>query len=383
MDSNTPQSNTAKVLQEYEVVCYEMTPAILTNQQQLIKTKESDISKTENPYEGKFHSLHDVFLMKCAIVEWLITGFIAMMQVVVLWGAPGTGKTFVILDLLMALAFGVPEWAGFSVPKARNVLYCAGEGVFGLRKRLYGLYARYREKYNIEIPPGSFDIVECVPLLFNKEHVEAFIKSIIEYAKGKLYDVIVIDTLSLAALGAEENSNTDMAQLLGYVAYIAQQLNTSIILIHHANKTDGYRGAVAIKGNVDCMFKVSLAPGGNIGILQCDKLRDGKPFDERRYRLVSIDSPFDPEGTAVVEWLPQHMLSLNGLSQAQRGLFAMKSSPDKVWTAKELCVEMQCREGHVKQRLEGVAEIEVYCANSTKPASKVNPFLFRLKQKDT
>lgn len=71
---------------------------------------------------------------------WLIKGVLPQADLVVLYGASGSGKSFVALDMAAALARGVP-WRGRKV-RQTNVVYVAAEGAGGFRKRMqaYGIH---------------------------------------------------------------------------------------------------------------------------------------------------------------------------------------------------------------------------------------------------
>jgi hypothetical protein len=62
-----------------------------------------------------------------------------------IYGAPGCGKTFVVIDMIMRLCTG-QQWANrFCVQRCLNVAYCAGEGLGGLPSR----FAAIAEHYDI------------------------------------------------------------------------------------------------------------------------------------------------------------------------------------------------------------------------------------------
>ena len=72
--------------------------------------------------------------------DWFIKGLLPRADLVVLYGASGSGKTFVALDIAAAIARGL-TWRGLRTKKAR-VLYIAAEGGGNVGKR-FEAYARH------------------------------------------------------------------------------------------------------------------------------------------------------------------------------------------------------------------------------------------------
>jgi RecA-family ATPase len=83
--------------------------------------------------------------------KWLIPGLLAAESFAVLYGPPGSAKTFLALELALSIASGIEGSAGLGKPvESGAVIYVAGEGVRGIRKRIEAWerqsHGRFRDK---------------------------------------------------------------------------------------------------------------------------------------------------------------------------------------------------------------------------------------------
>src|SRR5690606_18401473 len=101
-------------------------------------------------------------LLKMPPKEWLLDQVFGAGDIGMIYGPPGCGKTFVVIDMIVRLCTG-QKWAnGFDVTRRLNVAYCAGEGIGGLPSR-FAAIARHHDIANLEnfvfypIPPQLYD----------------------------------------------------------------------------------------------------------------------------------------------------------------------------------------------------------------------------------
>ena len=192
-------------------------------------------------------------LLEMPSKEWLLEKIFGVKDVGMIYSAPGCGKTFVVIDMIIMLCTG-NLWAGrFNVQRCLNVTYCAGEGVGGLPSRFkaaakyYGITSLHNFTF-YPIPPQLFDDgAEATIKQFCKEWQARQL----EKAADAL-DVLIIDTLHTATVGADENSAQQMGKALHACRWIANELGCAVILVHHTNKTGGMeRGSSALRGAMD------------------------------------------------------------------------------------------------------------------------------------
>lgn len=225
--------------------------------------------------------------------RWIIENVMGAGDLVMLYGAPGCGKTFAVIDLIMAACTGT-RWAmRFDVLRPLNVAYCAGEGVSGLPAR-FGAAAQH---YAISTLT-NFTFFKSIPQLYTDEAAE--IVSIRQFVgewqsrqaagEAKPLDILVIDTLHTAATAADENSARDMGQVLHACRWAAQELGCAVILVHHTNKTgNAERGSSALRGAMDCMIEIRrISDTGTKGVMACAKLKDGERWKDQTFDLTAM-----------------------------------------------------------------------------------------------
>ena len=184
------------------------------------------------------------------IVEWLIKDLLPKGAFVVLYGKPGSFKSFVAICIAAFVAASV-AWFGRAV-KGGPVLYIACEGQAGLGLRREAL----RKKFNLP---------ESIPLGFIRTQVDlcspgADTAQIIELIQETTPDpaLIVIDTLSRALAGGDENSPKDMGSFILNVGKLMNATGAAVLAIHHCGKDEarGMRGHSSLRGAVDTELEI-------------------------------------------------------------------------------------------------------------------------------
>lgn len=216
-------------------------------------------------------------------VEWLVERYIEANAMVILFGEPGVGKSFIALDMACCIATG-EAWQGFSV-KQGPVFYIAGEGHAGIGRRL-GAWCRYRA-----VKLGSIHVSTTAAPLTEWEAVKQVMRGI--KAKVQQYGVpalIVVDTLARNFGGLDENSNKDMGLFVQHMDRLKYELQTTVLIVHHTGQgnKDRARGASALKGAVDIEHRVEAKAGGTIA-LQTTKMKDAELPEPVLMRLHGVD----------------------------------------------------------------------------------------------
>ena len=174
----------------------------------------------------------------------LISGFVPSSGVMVLAGAPGTGKSFTALSWAAAIAEG-SQWFGRAARQA-PVVYVLGEGFssFGERVEAWQTANGRPMSDNLRYLDGSTSGIN----LKDPYLVQQLIEGISHVQPG----LIVFDTLSVLTRLDSENDNAEVSQVMSNVNTIAQATGATAMVIHHTTKTTGsVRGASAFVGNAD------------------------------------------------------------------------------------------------------------------------------------
>ena len=179
---------------------------------------------------------------------------------------------YIALDISLHIAHNKP-WKKQNIVKTGIIIYCIGEGVHGISNRIKAWH-----DYNNCSFDAPFILLPIEAISFSEpENIDKMILTL-EQIKEE-YDLpismIIIDTLSKASVGYDENSSKDMGQFLYNFDIIKKYFNTSVMFVHHSgkNSTRGMRGSSYLLGTVDTAIQVD-----NINdtiIVQIEKQKDG------------------------------------------------------------------------------------------------------------
>jgi KaiC/GvpD/RAD55 family RecA-like ATPase len=183
----------------------------------------------------------------------LIEGMLDNHTLAVLYGESGSGKTFVMLDMAFHIATGRP-WQGREVAQG-PVLYIAAEGGRGILKRLAAL----KTHYGVEDAP--LDVVPCpVNMLSNKADIQAVtaLARECETEHGAPLKMLVVDTLSRALAGGDENSSVDMGAFIKNVDRVRAAIGCTLSIVHHSGKdtAKGARGWSGLRAATDTEIEI-------------------------------------------------------------------------------------------------------------------------------
>lgn len=187
--------------------------------------------------------------------EWLIHELIVENGLTVIYGDPGAGKSFVALDMGLRLAHGL-DWHG-TAAKACGVLYIAGEGARGLGKRVKG----WRRQHGMEGVDAPFLLLPvAVALLDPKERAKLLrtIDAAVARA-GFSIGLIVVDTVSRALAGADENGQDSMGGFVAALDQIKTHAGCAGLGVHHSGKDKdrGMRGSTVLLGACDASLRIT------------------------------------------------------------------------------------------------------------------------------
>jgi hypothetical protein len=274
--------------------------------------------------------------------EWLIDQLFGSGDLVMVYGAPGCGKSFWTIDMIFAACLGEKFARRFDVLRPLNVAYTAGEGISGLPSR----FQAAAEHWGMIDEISNFTFFATTPQLYESEDI-AYTTSITAFIKewkvrqeagqAQPLDILVIDTLHSATAGADENSAKDMGIVLNLAKKATQELGCAVVLVHHTNKGGtAERGSSSLRGAMDCMIEIRRISENNTGtkaVMHCAKLKDGEAWKDQTFDLFTmLDS-------VRVDWdEPSDGTQSKGREAEQRKVMLnfMTSQPGKKFTAKML-----------------------------------------------
>ena len=224
---------------------------------------------------------------------WLVDGVVPNHSYGALYGVPGAGKSFAILDMLLSVASG-KAWHGHKTEQG-PVLYFAGEGVRGLQRRVRAWLAANPDIARDEVM-SNFRVVPQVPSFASKREMERAIAT--SFMDGRPAKWVVFDTLArgMSAGSLDENKASDMGRVNDFAEGIRNVTGAAVWMVHHTGK-DGSaeRGSVALRGACDTMILVK--PDVGVLTLAVSKQKDAREATPVSFRLVDVPDT----GSAVLQ----------------------------------------------------------------------------------
>lgn len=212
---------------------------------------------------------------------WLVEGLLHKASLAFLYGAPGSYKSFLALDLLCSVASGTP-FLGRPVDQG-TAIYITAEGVGHLGYRLEAWCISRKIDPN-SVPFPLFCVTE--PIQLNTPEAIERLQFIIGLL-GELPSLVVIDTLAACSAGSDENSAQDVSKILTTVGWLIH-CGATVLLVHHATKgTSTLRGHSSLSGAANTVLKATHA-GQLLMTLKCEKQKDFEPFNTLEIELASI-----------------------------------------------------------------------------------------------
>jgi hypothetical protein len=231
---------------------------------------------------------------------FLVEDVLVQQTMAVAYGPAASGKSFVALDLALAVATGT-AWHGRAVQRGATV-YVAAEGGAGLWQRVRA----WKATHKIATVPDAFFVLEPVNLL-NSDEVEAFLRDLAEEQVTPV--LVVLDTLARCLLGGDENSARDMGIAVAAIDQLRLTLGCTVCVVHHTGKSGEIeRGSTALRGAADTMLAV--AKDGDVVTVTCAKQKDASEFAPMTFGLVPVIDTVS--GSCVLEDAPARAWELAG-----------------------------------------------------------------------
>ena len=258
------------------------------------RAPEEVLAKAESLVpQGRFAFQPAADISKRPPPEWLIKGVVPAGELVVLYGASGSGKSFLALDQAMCIARGV-DWFGRRVRQGA-VAVIAAEGGGGISLRLRA-YARH---HGIDLADvAGLHILTAAPNFFQSDDDVAEV--IAELRTLGPLALVLVDTLAQVSPGANENTSEDMGLVLANLKIIHRATGATVMPVHHAGKdlAKGSRGWSGIKDAADAQIEVYRHDSGVREVI-VDKMKDGQDGLNWAFKLEIIDLGCDRDGDPV------------------------------------------------------------------------------------
>lgn len=213
-------------------------------------------------------------------IRWVIEDLFSEGSVSIVVGAPGSKKTYSMLDAGICVALGA-NWLGYKTMQGSVLIVDEESGSRRISNRLAACIRGHGAGESIPI-----HFTTLAQLNMRDEYDCACLEDLIKERSAKL---VLIDALADVMPDADENAVKDVQPVFMALRGISDRTHCAIVIIHHSNKSGGYRGSTSISGAVDVMLKVaSKSDSPNIDF-SFEKARDVEPFK------FSAVAHFEPE----------------------------------------------------------------------------------------
>lgn len=228
--------------------------------------------------------------------SYLVARHIPTIGMGFLYSVPGAGKSFLMLDAALTIAYGLEQWHGDEIRTDPDsvVLYIAAEGSFGFRNRIKA----WMQAHRVDNLPKRFLLIERTIDFMKPEDIEKLLRTI--EGAGVRPCLVVVDTVSRAMPGADENLQAPMTMFVAACDRVKEAYRCAVVGVHHAGKSGDMRGSTVLLGAGDFVFRLERRIGATIGNLFCEKQKDAPDgWDEPyRFELVTLA---DGQTSLVVE----------------------------------------------------------------------------------
>jgi hypothetical protein len=263
----------------------------IAERRQLAKPPTEDAFETEE--REKFYLVRADEMSRRALEkprEWLVENIMYCCDEAELIGKPGEGKSFFALDLGYHIVKGQP-FAGNKVTQGPFV-YIAAEAQEGIKTRVRALEQHYGP-----LSDAPFYFIPVAPDLAgglrDAKALAAKIKEA-ERLAGKPVALFIVDTLSRAMGGRNENAPEVMGAVLNAVRYLRAETGAGSLVIHHPGwNSDHGRGHSSQFGAVDVEMWMENQ------VVTVRKIRDGEGGYEVAFRRKTITLGFREDGSRI------------------------------------------------------------------------------------
>ena len=216
-----------------------------------------------------------------------VEGLLTTSAMSVIYGPSNCGKTFFIVDLALHVALG-REWRGRAVERGA-VVYLSLEGAMGIRNRLSAFRAHH------ELGGEQLPFV-AMPQPVNLLNEDADVRAVVELvqhvaiAAGMPVAMVIVDTLSRAMAGGNENSPEDMTGIVSNCDKIRDITGAHVCLVHHSGKDEarGARGHSSLRAATDTEIEITREPEATSSNVRVAKQRDLEAADPFAFTLKSV-----------------------------------------------------------------------------------------------
>lgn len=238
------------------------------------KSSWKDWEEYQKEQEDELPDPEDLFSPENESIELkpeVISGILRQGRKMILSSASKAGKSFLLIELGMALATGT-EWLGHECRESR-VLYIN----FEISKDSFIDRLRHVAKARNTKMADYRGMFDCLNLRGYTKQFRELLPGIKHKIRKNEYDVVIIDPIYKTILG-DENDAKVVAEFCNALDNLATETETTVIFCHHHSKAAGEGMAAQNRSSGSGVF--ARDPDAIVDLLQISPVdRDGTPLE--------------------------------------------------------------------------------------------------------
>ena len=175
--------------------------------------------------------------------RWLIEGLWADQAVGIVGGEPKCCKSFLALDVAVAVASGAPCLRRFPVMRPGPVLlFAAEDALHVIRRRLEGIALAAQ----VVFETLDIHVITSPSLRLDRKEDQIRLQETVDAVRPRL---LVLDPF-VRLHRVDENVAADVAPLLDYLRQLERRFHTAVLVVHHARNGAAHaRAGQALRGS--------------------------------------------------------------------------------------------------------------------------------------
>jgi hypothetical protein len=175
--------------------------------------------------------------------RWLIAGLWSEQAVGIVGGEPKCCKSFLALDIAVAVAAGIPCLRRFVVPRSgRVLLYAAEDALHIVRRRFDGIC----EAAGVALADLDIQVITAPTLRLDLNDDQNRLADTVARLQPRL---LILDPF-VRLHRIDENASGEVAPLLAYLRELQRRYGVAVLVVHHARKGAGNaRAGQALRGS--------------------------------------------------------------------------------------------------------------------------------------
>jgi hypothetical protein len=176
-------------------------------------------------------------------LRWLVTQLWSQDAVGIVGGEPKCCKSFLALDIAVAVAAGIPCLRRFEVPNPGRVLLYAAEDAHPIvRRRLEGIAAAS----GVDLRNLDIQVITAPTLRLDLGADRVALQEAVARLQPRL---LILDPF-VRLHRIDENASGEVAPLLAYLRELQRRYALAVLVVHHAKKGAGnVRAGQALRGS--------------------------------------------------------------------------------------------------------------------------------------